>query len=127
MVNDGDVVCMDKITIRGNIPSKANCYKIITIAGHGSLAKTQAVKDYEDAFYYQCPIRDKNIDRPFRLTADVYFKSNQPDLDNAFKLLLDCLQFCHVIKNDRLCLEIQARKLIDKEDPRIEFTLEELI
>ena len=49
-----------------------------------------------------------------------------PDLDNAFKILLDCLQGCKTIKNDRQCVEIVARKLIDKENPRVEFTIEEI-
>lgn len=118
---------MDKVIIRGKIPSKANCYKVVTIGGHGSLAKTQAIKDYEQTFYYQCPIRGLMIERPFKLDVDVYYQSNQPDLDNCFKVLLDCLQECKVIKNDRYCLEIHGRKLIDKVDPRIEFTIEELI
>lgn len=118
---------MDWITIYGNIPSKANCYKVITIGGHGSLAKTEAIKEYEKTFYYQCPIRDMMIDKPFKLTVDVYYKSNQPDLDNSFKVLLDCLQTCRVIKNDRYCLEIHGRKLIDKLNPRVEFTIEELL
>lgn len=116
---------MEKIIIRGNIPSKANCYRVITINGHGSLGKTQAIKDYEEKFLYQCPLRDRNIEKPFKLDVDVYYKSNQPDLDNCFKVLLDCLQTCRAIKNDRYCIEIHGRKLIDKADPRVEFTIEE--
>ena len=49
------------------------------------------------------------------------------DLDNALKIVLDCLQSCKVIKNDRLCAEIFARKLIDKKEPRIYLELEELL
>lgn len=118
---------MDKITIHGKIPSKANCYRVITIAGHGSLCKTDAIKEYERTFYIQCPIRGMMIDKFFKLEVDVYYQSNQPDLDNCFKVLLDCLQECKVIKNDRYCVEIHGRKLIDKLDPRVEFTLEEII
>ena len=49
------------MTIQGHVPSKSNCYKIITIAGHASLAKTKALKDYENAFYLQCPCRGADI------------------------------------------------------------------
>ena len=118
---------MDKIIIRGKVPSKANRYKIITINGHGSLAKTATTKGYEDSFFAQCPIRGKMIDKPFKLTLDVYCENNLPDLDNCFKVVLDCLQNCKAIKNDRYCFEINARKLIDKVDPRVEFILEELV
>ena len=75
----------------------------------------------------QCGLRNTNIDRRFKLTVDVYFSSDRPDLDNALKVVEDCLQSCKAIKNDRLCAEIHARKLIDKENPRIEFVIETLM
>ncbi len=100
---------------------------MVTIRGHGSLAKTDATKKYEESFFMQCSLRNANITRRFKLSVDVYFNSDRPDLDNALKVTLDCLQSCKAIKNDRLCAEIHARKLIDKDNPRIEFTLTELI
>lgn len=113
--------------IYGQPPSKSNLYRIVTINGHGSLAKTSALKEYEKKFYLQCgAYRDRNISGFFKLEVDVYFQSNQPDLDNSLKCLLDCLQTVRAIKNDRQCTEIQARKFIDKNNPRIEFTLVEV-
>lgn len=114
-------------TIYGLPPSKSNSYRIITIHGHGSLAKTQATNKYEESFFMQCGLRNANIDKRFKLTIDVYFNSDRPDLDNSCKVVLDMLQSCKAIKNDRLCSEIHARKLIDKENPRIEFEIEEQI
>lgn len=113
--------------IYGQPPSKSNCYRVITIREHGSLGKTTALKKYEEAFFMQCSLRGADICKRFKITADVYFKSDQPDLDNAFKIILDCLQACKAIKNDRLCAEIHARKLIDKQKPRVEFEITELI
>ena len=112
--------------IYGSVPSKSNQYKIITLNGHGSLAKTSAMKDFEKKFYLQCGYRNRNIQGFFELYADVYFQSNQPDLDNSLKGLLDCLQSCKAIKNDRNCVKIVANKFIDKQNPRIEFTLVEV-
>lgn len=112
-----------KAIIHGQPPSKSNCYKIVTIAGHAALAKTKATKEYEKSFYLQCPYRDANFTGFFELHIDVYFSSNQPDLDNALKVVLDCLQICNAIKNDRYCIAIYARKFVDKSNPRIEFTL----
>lgn len=111
------------ITIQGKIPSKSNSYKIITIAGHSSLGKQKVLKEYEQSFFLQCPLRGKNISGYFKLSVDVYYENMRPDLDNCLKILLDCLQQCKAIKNDRQCTEIHARKLIDKTNPRIEFEI----
>ena len=116
-----------EFTIYGQVPSKSNGYKIITIRGHSSLAKTKALKDYERKFYLQCPLRGEEIGEPFAIDMDVYYNSNRPDLDNAFKIVLDCLQLCKAIKNDRYCYEIHARKLVDKVNPRIELSITKLI
>jgi Holliday junction resolvase RusA-like endonuclease len=115
-----------EVVIYGSIPSKSNQYKIITLNGHGSLAKTSAMKEFEKKFYLQCGYRNRNIQGFFELYADVYFQSNQPDLDNSLKGLLDCLQSCNAIKNDRNCVKIVANKYIDKNNPRIEFTVKEV-
>ena len=114
-------------TIYGQVPSKSNGYKIITISGHSSLAKTKALKDYERKFYLQCPLRGEEIAEPFAIYMDVYYNSNRPDLDNSFKIVLDCLQLCKAIKNDRYCFEIHARKLVDKVNPRLELSITKLI
>jgi Holliday junction resolvase RusA-like endonuclease len=111
--------------IYGQPPSKSNCYRIITTCGHGSLAKTAALRKYEEAFFLQCRLRGRMIDTRFKLSVDVYYASDRPDLDNAMKTVLDCLQACRAIKNDRLCAELRARKFIDKANPRIEFTITE--
>lgn len=114
-------------TIQGQCPSKSNCYRIVTISGHGSLAKTTALKAYEKSFYLQCNFyRNKEIKGLFELKIDVYNSSQRPDLDNAFKIVLDCLQGCKAIKNDRNCVKIVAQKFVDKENPRIEFELIEI-
>lgn len=117
--------------IYGQPPSKANTYKIVTLTmpngkKHGSLSKTDAMKKYEHDFILQCgKYRNQNIEGFFELYVDVYFHSNQPDLDNAMKVILDCLQACKAIKNDRNCVKIVANKFVDKNNPRIEFTLVE--
>lgn len=116
-----------KQTIFGQIPSKSNCYKIVSINGHSSLAKLEALKQYEKSFYLQCNhYRNKNISGLFELHIDVFNGSQRPDLDNAFKICLDSLQDCKAIKNDRNCVKIVAQKFVDKKNPRIEFELIEV-
>lgn len=116
---------MAKQVIVGNTPSKSNCYKIVTIGGHASLAKTKAMKAYEDSFYIQCnQYRNKNIEGYFELYMDVYYPTQKSDLDNSCKVVLDCLQHkVKAIKNDNKCTRIVLNKFLDKANPRIEFEL----
>lgn len=115
-----------QFTILSDPPSKSNGYKIGIVAGHGTLVKTKAVKDYENAFYLQCPYRNTNIQGWFKIEIRCFFASNRKDLDGCFKVILDCLQSCKVIKNDRQCTEIHAYKFVDKSNPRVELTITEI-
>ena len=113
--------------IKGKIPSKSNSYKIVTIKGHASLAKQAVLRAYEKSFYLQCNLyRNKMIKGLFELRLRVYYENQRPDLDNSMKILLDCLQECKAIVNDRNCVKITAEKFIDKDNPRIEFELFEV-
>lgn len=113
--------------IYGSVPSKSNLYEIIKINGKSSMRKSRTMKEYEEKFFLQCGVyRNRCIKGFFELYADVYFQSNQPDLDNSLKGLLDCLQGCNAIRNDRQCVKIVANKFVDKRNPRIEFTLREV-
>lgn len=121
-----------KQIILGQVPSKSNCYRIITARGtdgktHGSIAKTDALKLYEKSFYLQCNrYRNKNIVGLFEIVVDVYNGSQRNDLDNAMKAILDCLQSCKAIKDDRNCIKITAQKFVDKANARIEFEIIEV-
>lgn len=111
-------------TILGNCPSKSNCYKIIKIAGHADLCKTDALKKYENAFFMQCgKYRNLHIDGLFEYHCKVYYPSMKSDLDNSLKVQLDCLQLTKTIKNDNKCVKVVAEKFIDKENPRVEFKI----
>ena len=113
--------------ILGNVPSKSNCYKIIKLGNHASLAKTPALKKYEETFTFQCSkYRNANIDSTFEFYIDVYYPSKRSDLDNSLKVVLDCLQKIKGIKNDNNCVKIIAQKFIDKENPRCEFFIKEI-
>lgn len=112
-----------KIVIRGDVPSKANSYRVIVVKGHASLGKTSNLKAFEKSFFLQCQHRGINIASFFTIDIDVYYANNRKDLDGCFKILLDCLQQCKVIKNDRECIEIHARKLLDSVNPRVEMTI----
>lgn len=118
----------EKQTILGAPPSKSNAYKIVTVFSksmhkyHSTLAKTPALIQYEKNFFIQCnQYRDANIDEYFEFHADVFYPSQRADLDNAAKIILDCLQTVKAIKNDNKCTKLVLNKFLDKENPRIEF------
>lgn len=118
---------MSKQVIYGQVPSKSNCYRIITQNGHGSLCKTKALHQYEKDFYIQCnQYRNKNIEGYFEFYIDVYYPNQKSDLDNAMKVVLDSLQKVNAIKNDNKCVKIVANKFLDKNNPRIEFEIKEV-
>jgi Holliday junction resolvase RusA-like endonuclease len=111
-------------TIYGNTPSKSNCYKIIKLGTHASLAKTASMKKYENDFFIQCNLyRNANIEGYFEFYIDVFYPSQRSDLDNSLKVVLDCLQKVKAIQNDNKCVKIVAQKFLDKLNPRIEFRI----
>lgn len=111
-------------TIGGTVPSKANQYKVVTLYGHGSLAKQKGLKEYEDKFYMQVgAYRNLRIKGLFEFHCRVYYPSMRSDIDNALKVVLDCLQKTNTIENDNKCVKVIAEKFIDKVRPRIEFKI----
>lgn len=114
-------------TIMGQVPSKSNSYLAVPdSAGGRRIIKDERVRAYERSFATQCTVyRGRNISRPFNLHAVVYESTWSYDLDNAFKALLDNLQYVGAITNDNLCVSITARKAIDPQNPRVMYAIEE--
>jgi Holliday junction resolvase RusA-like endonuclease len=113
-----------KYIIKGNCPSKSNCYKVIRLGNRCGLGKQKKLESYENSFKLQMlDYKYKLIESNFKFVIDVYYDSRRPDLDNSLKVILDCLQKAEVIKNDNKCLEIVAKKHLDKIDPRVEFII----
>jgi Holliday junction resolvase RusA-like endonuclease len=129
------------IKILGNIPSKSNSYVPVTVGGgydvqngklvkgtsSSALKKGQKIRDYEMSFLAQLPWQYKGINyaQKFAVVGKVFFKNKASDLDNALKIILDCLEKADVIENDRNCYAQLVEKVIDKENPRIELELYE--
>ena len=113
-----------KYIIKGNCPSKSNCYKVIRLGNRCGLGKQKKLESYENSFKIQMlNYKYDIIESEFKFVIDVYYDSRRPDLDNSLKVVLDCLQKAEVIKNDNKCLEIVAKKHLDKIDPRVEFII----
>lgn len=107
--------------ILGNPVSKSNNYR--SNKG-GNFFTTDKVKNYNKSFWAQCEVyRNRGINKPFIIELDIYFKSILSDIDNPLKCILDNLQMCGAIMNDRLCYKMIVNKYIDSVNPRIEFKL----
>ena len=115
---------IQEFTIMGNCPSKSNCYKVIRLGNRCGLGKQKKLEQYEKSFKDQMlNYKYDLIEGNFKFIIDVYYDSRRPDLDNSLKVVLDCLQKVKAIKNDNKCLEIVAKKHLDKENPRVKFTI----
>lgn len=118
-------------TIKGTVPSKSNQYRIgrkKTPKGFKPmLMKSYEVREYESMFRKAVPsyFHKNTIDKPFRMEIDVYFRNKRSDIDNAPKVVLDCLQYIGVIKNDNLCYDLRIRKHI-AHDAKIVIKFEEI-
>lgn len=116
-------------TIYGQVIPKANNYVAVN-NGHGGqrLVKNDTMHQYEKSFSLQCrKYRNKRIATEFRLYCVVYQRSKRFDLDNSIKTILDCLQYVGAITDDNLCVEIVAKKRVDKANPRVEYGLQEVV
>lgn len=116
----------EKEVIFGQVVAKANSYLAVPDKATGGrrIIKNPAIREYERNFASQCKVyKDRLVDGRFKLEITVFQSSMRFDLDNSLKTVLDCLQQVHAITNDSLCVAIDARKAIDRTNPRIEFTI----
>lgn len=108
-----------RFVIHGKIPSVNDLYDRY----EHHVVKKEKVRQYENDFYWQCPLRDRMISTPFFIYAEFYLATKMKDIDNVSKVFFDSLQRCHAIADDNLCSGFYFRKFIDKADPRVEFCI----
>lgn len=115
----------NKEIIFGVIVSKSNHYMSVPDKENGSrIVLDDVYKKYQSKFLSQIRIyKDRMINFPFILYADIFYFSDRFDLDNSIKSLLDLLQDAKAITNDKLCVEIHCKKHIDKNNPRVEYSI----
>ena len=113
--------------INGKVPSKSNSYGIANRGGIAMFYAKPPLKEYQKNFALECKLyRNANIDGLFYFYCKVYYPANRADLDNATKVILDCLQDMKAIKNDNNCIGIFMNKYKDMDNPRIEFIIKPL-
>jgi Holliday junction resolvase RusA-like endonuclease len=116
---------MISFVIHGNIPSKANTYKM----AQGFFYKDKKVVQYEKDFAKQVTSMAKNkfgIKDCLSVELICYLKNKNHDLDNASKIILDCLQKNEVIPNDRQVYKLTMIKIISKTE-RVNISISQLL
>ncbi len=107
-----------------SMPPSAN--RLWRMDKRGFMRKSEAAIDYynlagSEACLQGATVYDGNIS----MTIKIYRGRKQGDLDNRIKPLLDALQ-CIAYHDDKQVVEIHAYRYDDKNNPRVEVTLEEL-
>jgi hypothetical protein len=125
-------------TILSEPASKANSRKLVTFGKRPGFIKSEKARQYEATARDQIPENCRVMfTGDVRFTADIYYASRRPDLDES--VILDVLQaeykkiggrrLCTrhgVYLNDRQVKEKIVRWHLDTERPRAVITVEEL-
>lgn len=127
---------MIRLTIIGQLCSKSNSRRLVTIGGRPALIKSKEALAYErDALRQIPPAARQRLDGRLRMTLRLWYSSERPDMDES--LLLDVLQDRYkgagkarvlvqagVYRNDRQVRERHVYHAIDKRNPRAEIEVE---
>lgn len=113
-----------EFTIIGKIPAKKNTLR----RGKGGNFYNSARRDM-DPLVLQIKAQmgrmsASTIKSDCRLSCCVY-DDDRSDLNNAVTTICDLLEEAGAVKNDRLIKQIEAQKVIDGKNPRVELQLTE--
>ncbi|CAB4122907.1 hypothetical protein UFOVP28_70 [uncultured Caudovirales phage] len=114
----------------GQCASKSNSRRIVfrkRESGKGRRPisiKSASAFEFSTAFEEQCPKFDAPLLGDLKLSCNIYYSSNRPDLDES--LVMDLLQKCGVVKNDRQFRCKDIRHGVDKKRPRVEITISQM-
>lgn len=114
--------------ILGVLPSMKNSRQIVRNrrTGKPMVIKSEKARAFEEHALSQLGHKrpPKSITSFVRLIASVYYDSRRHDLD--IELFCDVLQAAKIIANDRQIVEKHSRYYLDRDNPRIEFSIEEI-
>lgn len=113
-----------RLVIPGKVASKKNSKQLFVRGGAPRMVSSKAYRIWEKAALLALA-RQWNgreaLSGLLCVSLNVWLGSRQRlDLDNAIQGPLDVLTKARVIEDDRLVQELSARKLVDKDDPRVE-------
>lgn len=111
--------------IFGDLPGKANSRRVVS---RGHSGRPMVIKS-ADAMAWDKHMRivaaltwhEAPLEGDLSLTIRVWYSSMRRDLE--IELLKDSLQRAGVLLNDRQIIHVDAYRLLDRERPRVEFSL----
>ena len=121
-MDPSDIICTT--TVQGNLPSLKNRRRLIPGKGNRKpmIIKSKDAMDYEQMFLLAIPKKMcVGYDGPVSVKVRVWYQSRRNDL--SIELLYDLLQKAGVILNDRQIVHQESFKDLDKENPRVHFTV----
>lgn len=111
-------------TIQGNIPSIKNRRRLIPGKGNRKpmIIKSKDAMDYEQLFLLSIPKKMRvGYEGPVSVRARIWYQSRRSDL--SVELLYDLIAKAGIILNDRQIMHCECWKGLDKESPRLHFTV----
>ena len=119
-MEDGLIATM---TIFGQLPSLKNSRRIMRRGKTGLMViKSADALRYEQAFIMAIPQKMRvGYDGPVSVKVRVWYQSRRSDLST--ELLFDLLQKSGIILNDRQIEHVESFKGLDRENPRVHFTI----
>lgn len=117
---------MIEFVVCGDIPSIKNTLRVGI--GGSFFHKDDGVRKYKKLFLSQCPNwARQNMAGKLGVELRIFKKDNRKDGANLSGAVYDSLQFAGVIKNDRNLVERREMDFIDRENPRVEIKLWDLV
>jgi len=104
--------------------SKSNSRKIVKFGKRSALIKNEKARLFLKADAKTNDFGPLPITGPVQLTCRLYYSSRRPDLDPA--MVMDWLQAHSIILNDRQVVDLHATKFLDKERPRVEWSVRQI-
>ena len=119
-MEDGLIATM---TIFGQLPSLKNSRRIMKRGRNNLMViKSADALAYEQAFLMAIPQKMRvGYDGPVSVKVRVWYQSRRSDLST--ELLFDLLQKSGIILNDRQIEHVESFKGLDRENPRLHFTV----
>lgn len=106
------------------LPPSANAYwRAIPSGKFCRILTSEVGREYKENAELLLKAQCREImEGPIGVVLTVYFPNKRGDLDNRIKPTLDALQGV-AIWDDKQIVDIHAKRLIDKDNPRVEITI----
>lgn len=111
-----------ELTLMGSIPSKKNTMRRGRHGGMYNAAQKELDGLVLSLMSFKREFTGLPMTRPCRLSLCVW-DDDRKDLNNTVTTICDLLEDAGFVKNDRLIKQIEAQKIVDGDNPRVDIEL----